>query len=157
MKLLLLVVVLVFLAALAVAIQAKRGAGANRSPITRRPPLTKREQSMHFRLVQSLPEHVVLAQVAFSALLSAKTTPTRNTFDRKVADFVVCSKAFEVVAVVELDDATHKGREGADAKRDALLTSAGYRVLRYANIPDIAKVQNDFTTPLPSHPLELSA
>lgn len=148
MKLLVLVVVVVFLAALVVAMQAKRAAGGNRSVITRRSPLTKREQSMHFRLAQSLPEHVVLAQVAFSALLSTKNTATRNTFDRKVADFVVCSKAFEVVAVVELDDATHKGREADDAKRDALLTSAGYRVLRYANIPDVAKVQNDFISPV---------
>ncbi len=90
-------------------------------------PLTKREQAMYFRLIQTFPDHVVLAQVAFSAILTTKDRPTRATFDRKVCDFVLCSKAFDVLAVIELDDASHKGRQDADAKRDAMLASAGYR------------------------------
>jgi very-short-patch-repair endonuclease len=133
--------VFVGLAALLVIVKGKGGA---RADLLRKNPLTQREQSMYFRLTQSLPDHVVLAQVAFSSLLGAKSVATRNTFDRKVADFVVCSKAFEVLAVIELDDASHKGKGAADARRDEMLTRAGYRVIRYANVPDVDMVKADF-------------
>jgi very-short-patch-repair endonuclease len=56
----------------------------------------------------------------------------------------VCNKAFQVLAVIELDDASHKGRQDKDAARSALLEGAGYRVIRYANVPDIDKVRADF-------------
>jgi very-short-patch-repair endonuclease len=111
--------------------------------IVAKPPLTANEQPMYFRLTQALPDHVILAQVAFSALLSTKDQATRNTFNRKVADFVVCTRAFEVVALVELDDSSHAGRKRQDDSRDALLKGAGYRVLRYARVPDVATVQKD--------------
>ncbi|PND39526.1 hypothetical protein C1O66_03605 [Paucibacter aquatile] len=102
----------------------------------KRTPLTKREQGMYFRLKNALPDRVVLAQVSFSALLDTRDRPTRATFDRKVADFVICSKAFEVAAVIELDDESHRGREHLDQRRDQLLTKAGIKVLRFKNIPD---------------------
>ncbi|MDN3923215.1 DUF2726 domain-containing protein [Roseateles violae] len=110
----------------------------------KRPPLTEREQAMYFRLSQAMPDSVVLAQVAFSALLDTKDRPTRATFNRKMADFVVCSKAFEVIAVVELDDASHRGRESQDAKRAALLTAAGYKVMRFKSVPDTAPLLEAF-------------
>ena len=102
---------------------------------------------MYFRLRESFPEHVVLAQVAFSALLETKNRAVRNRFDRKVADFVLCDKAFTVLAVIELDDSTHKGRELADRARQELLTGAGYRVLRYGAVPDAARLQADVFPP----------
>jgi very-short-patch-repair endonuclease len=102
----------------------------------RRLPLTKNEQPMYFRLRETFPEHVVLAQVAFSVLLTARHQRTRNTFDRKVADFVLCTKAFEVLAVIELDDASHRDNAERDAARDLLLTNAGYAVLRFKTVPD---------------------
>lgn len=107
-----------------------------RAPERRSPPLTKNEQPMFFRLRDTFPDHVVLAQVAFSALLTSRDRATRNTFDRKVADFVLCTKAFEVVAVIELDDSSHRSKSNADRSRDALLTRAGYRVLRFPRTPD---------------------
>lgn len=106
-------------------------------------PLTEHEQQMFFRLTGALPEHVVLAQVSFSSLLTAKGRTTRNTFDRKTADFVICTKAFEVVAIIELDDSSHNGREAADMKREMLLTDAGYKMLRYKHIPDDIGVIKD--------------
>lgn len=109
--------------------------------------MTDREQAMYNRLVQALPELVVLAQVSFSALLTARSYAARNTFDRKVADFVVCDKAFRVLAVVELDDSSHRGREKEDGARDALLSGAGYRIVRYTRVPDVLQVQEDFTAP----------
>jgi very-short-patch-repair endonuclease len=83
---------------------------------------------------------VVLAQVAFSALLDARSRATRNTFDRKVADFVLCTKAFEVIAVIELDDSSHQKKAAADVARDELLILAGYQVLRFAKVPDVAEL-----------------
>lgn len=112
-------------------------------------PLTNREQAMYFRLAQTFPDHVVLAQVAFSAILTTKDRPTRATFDRKVCDFVLCSKAFDVLAVIELDDASHKGRHAEDAKRDAMLAKAGYRVIRFPQVPDAADLRNALALPAP--------
>ena len=90
---------------------------------------------MYFRLREALPDHVILAQVAMSALITASSQATRNRFDRKVVDFVVCNKAFEVVAVVELDDASHRGKEAAVDRRDKLVQGAGYRAVRFMSVP----------------------
>jgi very-short-patch-repair endonuclease len=108
-------------------------------------PLTEREQAMYFRLVQAMPDHVVMPQVAFSALLDAKSIGARNTFDRKTADFVVCGKGFEVTAVIELDDSSHKGRSKVDAAREGLLTKAGYRVVRFNNVPNVEDARRAIT------------
>ncbi|MGJ7524063.1 DUF2726 domain-containing protein [Variovorax sp. GB1P17] len=116
-----------------------------------RPPLTAREQAMYNRLVQTLPDLVVLPQVSFGALLTARTRAARSTFSRKIADFVVCDRAFKVVAVIELGDKKSRtGTSQRDAERDALLTEAGYRVLRYQRVPDIGRVEADFDPSLAS-------
>lgn len=134
-------IALIALAAAAIAGAKKKGskAGSNETP-KRKQALSDREQAMYFRLKDSFPEHVVLAQVAFSALLTAKAPSTRNTFDRKVADFVLFGKAFEVIAAIELDDASHKGKKTQDAARDEMLTKAGYTVWRFAQVPDKAEL-----------------
>ena len=64
----------------------------------------------------------------------------RAKFNRKMADFVVCSKAFEVIAVVELDDSSHKGNEEKDEARDGLLKQAGVAVLRYKTVPTLQRL-----------------
>jgi len=56
---------------------------------------------------------------------------------------------FEVLAVIELDDASHKGREVQDSKRDTLLERAGYRVLRFQNVPNVDDVQRALRPPAP--------
>ncbi|MBC3862195.1 DUF2726 domain-containing protein [Undibacterium jejuense] len=140
-------IALAVLAILAIAINNRIKSKSKKTPgdISKKLPLTKNEQPMYFRLAEALPEYVVLAQVAFSALLQTKNRATRNKFDRKVADFVVCTKAFEVLAIVELDDSSHKGREEQDRARDSLLTNAGYRVARYARTPDVETIKRDIT------------
>ena len=55
-----------------------------------------------------------------SALLTASDKAIRNTFGRKVADLVVCTKGLRVTAVVELDDSSHKGPEAEDAEREGV-------------------------------------
>lgn len=144
MMFVLVLAVVVSIAAAAVKGRGRRGAAGE---VQQKKLLTDREQPMYFRLRQAFPDDVVLSQVAFSALLTAKDQPTRSTFNRKVADFVVATKAFEVLAVIELDDSSHRGREVQDSKRDQLLERAGYRVLRFKNVPNLDDVQRAVRPP----------
>ncbi len=140
------VIVAVVLFTLLAQASGKKRRGSTEVPQKRRP-ITMNEQAMYNRLVQALPDMIVLAQVSFSALLTARSWAARNTFNRKMADFVVCDRAFNVIAVVELDDASHRGREASDGQRDDILKGAGYRVLRYPRVPDVDRVQRDFKPP----------
>lgn len=122
-------------------------------PFYARKPLSVPEQVMYFRLFKTLPEHIVLAQVALSRLLGVKAgndfRAWQNRIDRMSADFVVCAKDSTVLAVVELDDASHdKGhRRAADAKKDKALAAAGIRVVRWEvkSLPDEASIRAAFT------------
>lgn len=145
---LLIAMALGFLALVVIARLLPRRGGSNEVPRAAWP-LTRNEQAMYFRLQGALPDLIVLSQVSFGALLSARSAAVRNTFDRKRADFVICEKSFKVVAIVELDDSSHDGKKARDEKRDALLQAAGYRVLRYRGIPNIDRVQSDFAPPPP--------
>ena len=132
---------LAFLALAAIAAMLLKGSAKGGAVSTKRKALmTKREQAMYWRLRQTFPECVVLAQVAFSALITSEFKH-RNRYDRKTADFVICDPALQVLAVIELDDASHKGREASDAARAHLLTSAGYTLLRFENVPDAAELR----------------
>ncbi|MBI2750973.1 MAG: DUF2726 domain-containing protein [Burkholderiales bacterium] len=106
---------------------------------------TANEQKMFWRLVEAFPgpEHVVLTQVSFGAMLKAKDGASRYSFSQKMADFVVVNKGFKVLAAIELDDSSHKGKEASDANRDAMLIEAGYKVLRYPIIPDVKTLRAD--------------
>lgn len=107
-------------------------------------PITMNEQPTFSKLRETLePEYVVLAQVSFGAILWTRSQAIRNRFNRKIADFVVCDKGFNVVAVIELDDASHKGNEEKDAERDLLLNEAGIPVFRYTSTPESSKILED--------------
>lgn len=149
MKLALIAVIsVVLLLVLVAAILKNNKSGGKRkgSPILGKDPLTKNEQPMYFRLAEALPNQIVLAQVSFSALLKTTDRATRNRFDRKTADFVICDKSFKVIACVELDDSSHRGREKDDSERDKLLTDAGFRVVRYKSVPNMDDVKKAFIT-----------
>lgn len=111
--------------------------------VQRKQLLTNREQEMFSVLAAALPQCTVLAQVAFSALITANGWQSRNQFNRKVADFILCSKNLNVIAVIELDDRSHIGREHHDKERDAMLKQAGYTTIRYRNIPTTETIRQD--------------
>lgn len=119
------------------------GTKGKQTPIKAKPVLTMNEQPTFNRLKDALPEYSVLAQVSFSAMITSTGQATRNRFNRKMADFVICDKAFNVVAVVELDDSSHKGREDKDAERDEMLKEAGLKVIRYKRTPSTEQVRKD--------------
>jgi len=62
------------------------------------------------------------------------------------ADFVVCNKDSSIVAVIELDDASHERdvRKKADAKKNRALSSAGIPIVRWQArmIPDESKIKS---------------
>jgi len=117
---------------------------AKRNPIKGKPIITMNEQPTFMKLKEALPEHIILAQVAFSAFMTAQGYATRNLFNRKVADFVVLDKAFNIVAIIELDDSSHKGKEKLDAERDALIHEVGFKVIRYKRTPELVQIHRDF-------------
>ncbi|MDQ9036464.1 DUF2726 domain-containing protein [Acinetobacter seifertii] len=117
---------------------------AKRNPIKGKRIITMNEQPTFMKLKEALPEYTILAQVAFSAFMTAQGYATRNLFNRKVADFVVLDKAFNIVAIVELDDSSHKGKEKFDAERDALIQEAGFKIIRYKRTPELAQIHRDF-------------
>jgi very-short-patch-repair endonuclease len=146
----LLAIGLLVLAAVAKKRSAQNSSGFVDKPKAR-PPLTAREQAMYNRLVQTLPDLVVLPQVSFGALLTARTRAARSSFSRKIADFVVCDRSFKVVAVVAFGgDKSSKEKSQRDLDREALLVEAGYRVLRYPRVPDVGRVEADFDPTLAS-------
>jgi very-short-patch-repair endonuclease len=132
------VVVMTAIVAVVLLMRGQTRSAGDRDKIWRRRLLSKNQQPMYFRLRETFPEHVVLAQVAFSSLLNSRSKSTKSSFNQKVADFVLCTQAFEVLAAIALDDSKH-GQ--ADATSDAMLMEAGYQVLRFDRIPDVRELK----------------
>jgi hypothetical protein len=99
-----------------------------------KPIMTANELEFFGRLRAALPDFEIFPQVAMSAVLKPLRTgdggnqAERNKIDRKVIDFVICSRAFELVCVVELDDRTHNAAH--DSARDVLMAGANIKTLR---------------------------
>lgn len=151
--LLLLVIVAVIVIFVALKAKSKDGAVDDEVwPFYAKKPLSQPEQVLYFRLIQALPDHIILAQVQLSRLLGVKKGNNfqswNNRINRMSADFVVCNKDSSIVAVIELDDSTHQreDRQAADAKKDRALASADIRIVRWQakSIPDIASIKTTF-------------
>ena len=116
----------------------------NKTPFLHKELLTKFEQKMFLRLKNALPQYHVCPQVAFSALITQDDYKIRQMFNRKVTDFVLIDQHCKVIAIIELDDPSHVGKEKQDQQRDAMLNDAGYTVYRYTSIPTVKRLQKDF-------------
>src|SRR5690349_5065145 len=107
-------------------------------PFFAKKPLSQPEQVLYFRLLHALPEHIVLAQVQLSRILGVKKGDNYQSWLNRInqlsADFVVCAKDATVLAVVELDDASHQGerRREADARKTRAVEAAGLRLVRWS-------------------------
>ena len=134
-------------------VASKMGTGSRRWPLVAKPALSEREQILYQRLVAAFPDHIVLAQVALSQIISvmsnvADRQALQNKFFRLVADFVLCRPDFNVVAVIELDDSTHAhpNRQDADARKTKAIVDAGLQLVRLPTgpIPSIESLRQHF-------------
>jgi len=130
------VAIAVLLALAVAAFRRSKGAhGGGAIALKARPLMTEREQAMYRRLKETFPGSDVLAQVAFAALVSG-AREHRGRFDRLVADFVLCDASMKVQVVIELADPDRKRPSRTEAVRAKVLAKAGYKLLRFANVPD---------------------
>ncbi|WP_432263355.1 DUF2726 domain-containing protein [Cupriavidus sp. TMH.W2] len=116
------------------------------------PLLTEHEQTLYWRLSDAAGRDLVVApQVVFGAFLKVKgtalvdKTKARHAVAHNRGDFIVCNKEFQVVAVVELDDATHnkKAQKDLDRRRDELMKTVGVKAIRYRKIPEVSQIRSD--------------
>lgn len=144
--------ILVIAILVVIKVRSRAGVGDEAWPFYAKKLLTQPEQVLYFRLIQALPDHIVLAQVQLSRLLGVKKGHNHQTWlnriNRMSVDFVICRKDSSIVAAIELDDATHQkeDRQTADAKKDKALASADIRILRWQvkSMPDITTIQRTF-------------
>ncbi|MBK0063868.1 MULTISPECIES: DUF2726 domain-containing protein [unclassified Acinetobacter] len=108
-----------------------------------RAPITPFEAKMFRRLKIAFPDHHILAQVAFSALITSDHYKVRHKFNRKVTDFVILNDALDVIAIIELDDPSHLEKVKEDQLRDQMFKEAGYSIFRYTDIPNIRQLHRD--------------
>lgn len=141
MKSVLLVVVTVLVLCVVALLVAKRlgllRGGAGSWPFYVRRPLSQPEQVLYHRLVRTLPDHIVLAQVQVSRVLGVKKGARfhewNNRINRLSYDFVVCGKDSTVIAAIELDDKSHESesRTRTDDKKNKASADAGLRLVRW--------------------------
>lgn len=125
-------------------------------PFYPRKPLSNPEQILYFRLLNALPDHIILAQVQLSRFLGVKKGNNfqswLNRINRLSADYVICSKDASVVAVIELDDASHNNskRQQTDSKKDKAIRDAGLKIIRWnvKAIPNEEEIKN-LVAPVP--------
>lgn len=107
-------------------------------------PLSPAEQVLYLRLVQALPQYVVLAQVPMSRFLRVRKghSPREwlNRISQKSVDYLICKPDFSIVVAIELDDASHgrPARSAADLTKNRALAAAGVPLVRWhaAALPD---------------------
>jgi very-short-patch-repair endonuclease len=140
-----LVFILAVLGVLAAKLKRRDGLFAKPWPLeAKRQLLTERERALYQRLVQTLPKHLVLAQVQLLQVVSFKrgrrTYAILNRISQLSLDFLILNPDTSIVAAVELDDSTHapENRRQADARKDHALKSAGVPLIRWnaKNLPD---------------------
>lgn len=109
------------------------------------------QQLTYTRLTGILPKSTVLAHVSFDALLTTKYSRTRYKYRNMVADFVLLDEHHQVTAIIALDDPLALKHLKNAQYQDALLAMAGYRVIRYEDVPEYYQLRQDFLLEQSSH------
>lgn len=107
-------------------------------PYTPKPVMTEPEQILYFRLVEALPDLVVLAQVQMSSFLKLKGRQANwralsSRIREKSCDFLVLRKDSSVIAAIELQDASHDApdRQKSDEFKRKALGAAGVKLVEF--------------------------
>lgn len=110
--------------------------------------MTANESEFHDRLKDALPDEQIYPQIPILALLEPKSRAGSQAYQKafreisnRRVDWVVETDLSKIV--IELDDRTHDAKQ--DARRDEILNSCGYRVIRYESRakPSIEKIRTD--------------
>jgi len=119
-------------------VKARLAATGVQAKFKAKPLMTANEMDFLARLEGAAPELRFCPQVAMGALMDPAVSRgdrkayyrLRGMFSQKIVDFVAQRRSDgKIVAVIELDDRTHDAEK--DARRDEMLTSAGYRIVRW--------------------------
>jgi hypothetical protein len=110
--------------------------------------LTEPERALYQRLIQTLPNQIVLAQVQLLPVVQfqrgRRSQGILNRISQLSLDFLILNPDTSIVAAVELDDATHTraDRRQADARKSHALRSAGVALIRWnvKRLPDAAAI-----------------
>ena len=102
------------------------------------------EQMTFSRIKEMLPEANVFAHVSFDALLTTKFPRTRRKYSSMFADFVVLDRECRVIAIVALGEPATTKSNDSIIQQDSLLETAGYKLIRYAQVPTFQQLREDF-------------
>lgn len=141
-------------------LQAAAGADDASPSFKAKPMLSPNELEFLNRLEAAAPEIRFCPQVAMGAILNPNVArqdkrymSLRGKFAQKIIDFVAQDrKDGSIIAIIELDDRTHDQEK--DEKRDAMLASAGYKIVRWnaKSKPDAAAIRSSLLPPQASLP-----
>lgn len=114
---------------------------------------TRPERVLYHRLVNALPDRIVLAQVHVARVLGIKkefyTSEWINRLNRMSYDFVILSNDFSILAVIELADISHENsyRVIASRKKEKATLATGTLFIRWnvSKMPDETAIQAAIT------------
>lgn len=146
------IITIIAIALIVTMILKKEKAQESKSKYFKKILLSAPEQVIYHRLKASMPEHEILAQVAFSQMIGSKGGSKKENFSKygkarqKVADFVICDKSFNIIGVVEIDDKTHNTEK--DEGRDKMLLEAGIPTVRWkaTNLPSEEEIKQKLSS-----------
>ncbi|MBN3829765.1 DUF2726 domain-containing protein [Burkholderia sp. Ac-20384] len=126
-----------------------QGKRSEKPRYVRRRFMTAREYQFFVLLRSVLPDAEIHSQVAMAALVDVQGggRSSRNAFDRKIYDYVVCRSGGEVLYAIELDDGSHvsAGARRRDGVKDEISAAVGLRVVRYRSVnTDAFELRRDF-------------
>lgn len=142
-------------------VKAKLASAGVHAKFKAKPLMTANEMEFLGRLEGAAPELRFCPQVAMGALMDPAVSRgdrkayyrLRGMFSQKIVDFVAQRRSDgTIVAVIELDDRTHDAEK--DARRDEMLASAGYRIVRWnsKSKPGAAAIRETLMPPPPPLP-----
>jgi len=110
-------------------------------PYKSKNPLTPTETTFYHRLIEALPDYIVLAQVQLSGFLEVDKTKIVGkqsnqwfgSISQQSIDYLICTKDFSIVTAIELDDKTHLKKKSIerDDKKNKNLAAAKVPLIRW--------------------------
>jgi hypothetical protein len=101
--------------------------------------MSEAEISFFIKLQKAFPGYFIFPQIGASGLIGINSQPFNkdhffsaiNWIDSARVDFTLCDSSGLVVALIELDDASHDDKQGRDEARNYIYRKAGYQLFRF--------------------------